>query len=95
MADLFHTLPTATVLHTFMWYLIVFNSRPEAASDFISGKFVGLTVLSEYVKYRDSPLNSSREIRHKAVGGGIFCRFSNFDECRPELARGDVISDVA
>ena len=34
------------------------------------------------------------EIRPKAVGGGIFGRFSNIDECRSEVA-GDVISGMA
>ena len=34
------------------------------------------------------------KIRRKAVGGGIFGRFANFDKCRPEVA-GDLISDVA
>ena len=32
------------------------------------------------------------QIRPKAVGGGIFGHFSNFDKCRLEVA-GDVISD--
>ena len=31
---------------------------------------------------------------NKAVGCGIFCRFSNLDKCRPEAA-GDVISGMA
>ena len=35
-------------------------------------------------------VNHSGEIRPKAVGGGIFGRFSNFDKCRLEVA-GDVI----
>ena len=39
-------------------------------------------------------LNSSEEIRPKAVGGSIFGRFLNFDKCRPEVA-SDVISGVA
>ena len=34
------------------------------------------------------------KIRFKAVGGGIFGRFTNFDKCRSEVA-GDVISGVA
>ena len=33
------------------------------------------------------------KIRHKTVGGGIFCCFENFDKCRPEVA-DDVISSV-
>ena len=33
------------------------------------------------------------KIRPKVVGGGIFCRFSNFDNWRSEVA-GDVISGV-
>ena len=30
----------------------------------------------------------------KAIGGGIFGGFSNFEKCRPEVA-DDVVSDVA
>ena len=33
-------------------------------------------------------------IRPKAVVGGLFGRFSNFDKCRPEEA-GDIVSDAA
>ena len=33
------------------------------------------------------------KFRPKAVGGGIFSSFSNFDKCRPEID-GDVISRV-
>ena len=33
-------------------------------------------------------------LRPKAVAGGIFGRFANFDKYRPEVA-GDVISGVA
>ena len=36
----------------------------------------------------------SQEIRPKAVGCGIFGRFSNISKCRPELP-GDVISSAA
>ena len=42
-------------------------------------------------QFSDPRLNHSEEIRPKAVGGGIFGRFSNFDKCRPE-ATSDVIS---
>ena len=40
MAELFDTLPAASVLRTFVQYLIAFVSTLEAASDVISGKFV-------------------------------------------------------
>ena len=52
-----------------------------------------LTVPDEFVKFRDPCLNRSAEIRPEAVGFGIFCRFSNFDKCRPEAA-SDVISST-
>ena len=55
---------------------------------------MGLAVPDKHLKVRDPRLNNYREIRPKAVGCGIFGRFSNFDKCRPELA-GDVISGVA
>ena len=46
------------------------------------------------VQFRDHRLNRSEEIRLKSVAGGIFGRFSNFDNCRPEVA-GDVMSGAA
>ena len=53
-----------------------------------------LTVPDKRVKYRNPPLNRSREIRPKAVECGVFGRFSIFDKCRPEVP-GDVISDMS
>ena len=55
---------------------------------------MGLTVPNECVKFRAPRLNRSGEIRHKAVGCGIFGRFLNFDKNPPEKA-GDVISSTA
>ena len=72
----------APVLRTFVQYLIAFCSRPETASDFISGK---------YVKFRDPGLNRSREIPPETVIGDIFDRFFNFDNCQLVVA-SDIIS---
>ena len=41
------------------------------------------------VKFRDPRLNRSREIPPEAIGGGIFDRSLNFDNCQPE-ATSDV-----
>ena len=76
-----------TCIRTSVQYLIAFCSRPDEASDVISGSFVMLTVPTIVYK----PLS---EIRAKAIGGGILDSFSNFDKCRSEVA-GDVISSVA
>ena len=46
--------------------------RPEAASDVVSGRFVGPTVVDKRVKFHDASLNRSREIPPEAVRGGIF-----------------------
>ena len=69
----------------------ILQSRPEAATDVISGRFVRLAVPEKCVKFRDPRLNCSPGIQPKAVGGGTFERFLNFHKCRPEVA-GDVIS---
>ena len=77
-----------------MHYLIAFCSRPEAASDKISDKFVRPTLLDKHAKFRDHHLNRSPEIRPEVVGGGIVHRFfGNFHKCRPEVA-GDVRSGL-
>ena len=94
VAELFDSLAAAPVLHTFVQYLIASCSRLEAASDVMSGRFLGLTVPQNDVKFRDSRLNRSEEIWPKDVGCSIFGRFSNFDKCRPEVA-GDGKSGVA
>ena len=55
------------------------------------------TIFVYYFTYRNPRLSAcSGEIRSKAVYSGIFFRpfFSNFDQCRSELA-GDVISGMA
>ena len=49
---------------------------------------------SRVVRGRRANKRRTAKIRPKAVGGGIFGRFSNFDQCRPEVA-DDVISSVA
>ena len=49
----------------------------------ICSMLVGLIVINKCLKFRDPRLNRSGEIR-----------FSNMDNCRPEVA-GDVISSVA
>ena len=59
-------------LCTFVQYLITsFCSRPEVASDVISGTFVRLFVLDKCVKFRDRNSKRSREIPPGAIGGGI------------------------
>ena len=58
-----------------MQYLIALCSRLGAASDGISGMFVGPTVPDMPVQFRDPCLNRSREITPVAVGGGIFDSF--------------------
>ena len=50
-------------------------------------------VHDKHVKFRYPCLNRSREIPPEAIGGGIFNRFLNFDNCQPEVA-SDVISNV-
>ena len=49
-----------------------FCNRLKAASDEISGRFVGPIVTDKRVKFRDLCLNRSREYQPKATGGGIF-----------------------
>ena len=49
-----------------------------------AGLWGWLTPMSE--NFCDPHLNHSGEIRPKAIGGGIFGRFSHFDECRLEVA---------
>ena len=50
-------------------------SRPEVASDIISGRFVSLAILDKYVKFRDPRLNFYPENRSQAGRSGIFDRF--------------------
>ena len=47
MAELFDALQAVPVLRTFVQYLILSCCRPEAASDVMSGMFVGPTVPQE------------------------------------------------
>ena len=72
--------------------LIAFCSRPEAASDVMSGRFVRPIVLDKCVKFCDPCLNRSREIPPEAVGGSIFDSFYR-DNFRLE-AVSDVISSA-
>ena len=53
-----------------------------------------LTILHKCVQFYDPRLNRSEEIWPKAVEGGIFGGFFNFDKCRPEVV-SDVISSAA
>ena len=46
----------APVLRTFVLYLIAFCSRPEPASEVISGRFIALTFPNPRVKFRDPRL---------------------------------------
>ena len=63
----------------FAHFCAAFNNilqRPEAASDVISGRYVGPIVLDKCVKFRGPSLNCSREIPPEPVEGGIFDSFS-------------------
>ena len=77
MVELFDSLSgqTRPVLCTTVVQYLIFCSRPEAASDVISGMFVGPIVLDECVKFHGPSLNRSNEIPPEAVGGGIFDKF--------------------
>ena len=75
MTELCASMPVTSILRTFMQYLIAFCSRPEAAADVISGRFVRLTVPNKFVKFCDPCLNRSPDILPKTVGCGIFNRF--------------------
>ena len=55
------------VFRTFVQYLITFCSRPETASDVISGLFVGMIVPEKPVTFRDPRLNLSQAIPPEAV----------------------------
>ena len=68
--------PVEPVLRTFVQYLITFCSRPEAASDVISGTFARPIGLDKCVKFRGSSSNRSLEIPPEAVWGDIFEFFS-------------------
>ena len=60
--------PTGPVLRTFLqYYLITFCSRPAAAGEVLSSRFVGLIVPDKCVKFRDPHFNRSREIPPEAV----------------------------
>ena len=69
--ELFDSLPDRTLLHTFAQYFAAFCSRPEAASDVISGRFVTPIVRDKCVKSCDPCRNRFREIPPEAVGSGI------------------------
>ena len=75
MVELFDSLSDHAVLRTFVQYLMAFCSRPEAASDIISGRFARPIVLDKCVNFRDPSLNRSREIPALAVGSGILDSF--------------------
>ena len=58
-----------------MQYLIAFCSRPEAASDVISGVLVGPIVSDKQMLFRDHRLDRTREIPSEAIEGGILAAF--------------------
>ena len=93
MAELFDSLQAGPVLRTCVQDSVAFCNRPETAGDIISGRFVGPVVFDERVKFHDPRLNCSEESQPKAIGCGIFGRFSNADNCRPEVT-GDILSGV-
>ena len=75
MAELLESLPAAPILRTFVQYLISFCSQQEVAADVIPSSFVRFVVLDECVKFGDPHLKRFREIRPKAIGGGILDSF--------------------
>ena len=75
MVELFDSHLTGPVLRTFVEYLITFCSRTDAASEVISGRFLGQIVLDKPVKFGGRSLNCSREILPKAVVRSIFDSF--------------------
>ena len=86
-------MPAEPVLRACMQYLIAFCSQPETASDVISGIVVRSIVNDKHEKFCDLRLNRSRQIPPEAIGGGIFDRFINFNNCQPEVS-SDVMSGV-
>ena len=65
--------------------LIAFCSLPGAASDVISGRFVGPVVVPDnHVKFGDPRSNRSRDIS-ETVRGGIFDSFICCYSFRPEV----------
>ena len=74
MAELFDPLAGRTRLCTLLQYFIAFCSRPEAASEVISGRFLRPIVPDKCAKFRDPCSTRSREIPPGAVGGGTFDR---------------------
>ena len=73
-----------------MQYLIAFCSQPVAASDVMSGRFVGPFIPNTHLKFDDHRRNGSWEIPPEVVGGGILDGFFR-DNFRPEID-SDVIS---
>ena len=57
---------------SFVQYINAFCSRPEAASDVISGIFVQPIVPDKPVKFRRPRLNHSREFPPEVIGDGIW-----------------------
>ena len=50
VVELFDSVSVGPVLLTFVQYLITFRSRPDVASDVISGVFVGPIAIDKFVK---------------------------------------------
>ena len=72
VADLFDSLLSGPVLRTVMQYSMTICSRPEAAIDVISDRFLWLIFPDKNIKFCDPHLNRSWEIWPQTVGGGIF-----------------------
>ena len=62
-------------VRTLVQYLIASFSLLEAASNVVSGTFVGPTVPNMCVEFCDPHLDRSQEIPTEPVGGGICDRF--------------------
>ena len=59
VTELRASMPATPVLRNFMQNLIAFCSRPETASDVMSGRFMGLIVHDKRAKFRYPRLNRS------------------------------------
>ena len=63
VTELCASMPAEPVLRTFVQYLIAICSRPETASDVISGKAVQYASMDACFKLGDARSNRSRDIR--------------------------------
>ena len=92
MAAFLDSLAGGPVLRTFVQYLIAFCSRPETASDVISGRFVGSIVPNKHVTNLVIVAKTALEKFHLKLSKAAFstvCR----DNFQPDVGC-DVISGM-